>query len=67
MISPIIVPISIDKTIAGILSTLESITIPIHIEHKPKINVKLTRNRSGNFPPIIAPINAPVIIAAALI
>ena len=65
--SPIIVPNNSDKIIAGILVVFATITMPIPMELKPKIKVKLVRKRSGIRPPSIDPITAPLIIARALI
>ena len=65
--SPIIVPNNTDKIIAGILVVFATITMPMPIEHRPKIKVKLVRKRSGIRPPSIEPITAPPIIASALI
>ena len=65
--SPIIVPNNTDKIIAGILVVFATITMPIPIEHKPKIKVRLVRKRSGMRPPSIEPMTAPLIIANALI
>ena len=64
---PIIVPNNTDKIIAGILVVFATITMPMPIEHRPKIKVKLVRKRSGMRPPSAAPITAPPIIASALI
>ena len=65
--SPIIVPNNTDKIIAGIFVVFATITMPMPIEHRPKIKVKLVRKRSGIRPPSIEPITAPLIIARALI
>ena len=65
--SPIIVPNNTDKIITGILVVFATITMPIPIEHKPKIKVRLVRKRSGMRPPSIEPMTAPLIIANALI
>ena len=65
--SPIIEPNNTDKIIAGIFVVFATITMPMPIEHRPKLKVKLVRKRSGMRPPSIDPITAPLIIARALI